>query len=182
MKKIVIGIAGEMASGKDTIAEYIVKKHGGLMLGFSMPLRAVLKELEQEESRTNMQELSTWAREKFGQDLLAKIIAKRVKTSPSEVIAIQGVRRLPDIKYLKEVPEFKLIYVEADVEKRLERIRARKQNPDDASKTMEQFQKELGQESEQQIKGLREHADHMIDNNGTKDELYSRVDGIVDAD
>jgi len=92
---------------------------------------------------------------------------------------IDGVRRLSDIKFLKDLLGFKLVYIEADVEKRFQRISVRGENSDDNEKTFEQFKKELEQESETQIKGLKDSADYIIDNNGSIKELCNRVDEII---
>ena len=58
-KKIIIGIAGEIASGKDTVSRYCVKKHGASMYRFSDVLRDILKRLHLEENRKNLDRKST---------------------------------------------------------------------------------------------------------------------------
>ncbi|MEK7634351.1 MAG: AAA family ATPase [Patescibacteria group bacterium] len=178
-KKLIIGLAGEMASGKGTITNFIVKNYNGKNFRFSTILRDIINRLYLEETRENLQKLSTLLRDNFGQDVLSSAIAKEAKNSKDKILAIDGVRRLSDIKFLKDFPGFKLIYVEADVEKRFQRISARGENTDDNTKTFEQFKKELEQESEIQIKGLRNNADYIINNNGSIEELHNQVDKII---
>lgn len=180
MHKIIIGLAGEMACGKGTVAKHIIEEHKAGSHRFSTMLRDVLKRLYIEESRENMQELSTMVRQKFGEDLFAKVMAEDVKKDNNEVIVIDGIRRMSDIAYLKEIPEFKLVYIEADIQKCYERIIHRGENTDDKSKTFEEFEEEHKQESETQIKDLKNYADYVIDNNEDYNHLYEQIDKIIE--
>ncbi len=89
------------------------------------------------------------------------------------------MRRPADIKYLKEIPGFKLVYIEASIENRFERIKKRGENPDDATKTLEQFKKDQEGEADVQIRNMKEYADFVVDNNGTFEELYKQIDEII---
>lgn len=177
--KIILGLAGEIASGKGAIAKYAAAKYGARTWRFSTMLRDVLDRLYLAQSRENMQILSTILRQNFDEELLARVMAEDVKKDTSEIIVIDGVRRLADIKYLKETPEFKLAYLEADMQKRYERIVKRVENPDDTQKTFEDFKKEHAGEAEAQIKDLKNHADFLIENNGTYEDLYKQADKIL---
>ncbi len=168
-----------MASGKGTITDYIVQNYNGKNFRFSTILRDILNRLYLEETRENLQKLSTVLRENFSQDVLSSAIAEEAKNSADEILVIDGVRRLSDIKFLKDLPGFNLVYIEADVEKRFQRISVRGENLDDNTKTFEQFKKELEQESEIQIRGLKDSADYIVDNNGLIEELYNQVDKII---
>ena len=177
--KIILGLAGEMASGKGTIVEYIFKKYSGKTFRFSTILRDILKRLYLEEVRENLQKMSTILRENFSQDILSLATFQEIKNSEEKIITVDGIRRQTDMKFLKDFPGFKLVYIEADVKKRYGRISIRGENPDDNNKTFEQFKKELEQESEIQIRDLRKIADYIIDNNGSKEELYAQIDKII---
>lgn len=179
MTKLILGLAGEMACGKGTVAKYIGEKYHGGSHRFSTMLRDVLDRLHLEKSRENMQKISQILRDNFGDDLLARVIFEDVKNDQSEIVAIDGIRRMPDIKYLKELSQFKLVYLEADMEKRYERIIKRGENADDNNKSFEQFQKEHQNEAELRIKDLKNYADFVADNNGTIEELYRQIDEII---
>jgi len=177
--KIILGLAGEIASGKGVMAKYLTDKYGASSHRFSAVLRSILDRLHMEHSRKNMQKLSTALRQSFGEDTLAKVISEDVKKDKSEIIAIDGVRRLDDIKYLRQLPEFKLVFIEADIRKRYKRIIRRRENPDDKNKTFEEFKKDHQRETEAQIKNLKNYADILIDNNGSLEELHKQVDRII---
>ncbi|MFA5994540.1 MAG: AAA family ATPase [Parcubacteria group bacterium] len=180
MEKIVIGLAGEMASGKGTIAAYLNENCGGSTHRFSTILRDVAARMYLEENRENLQKISTLFRQNFSEDILSKVIFKDVENDASAVVAVDGVRRFSDIVYLKQMPNFRLIYVEAGMEKRFERIIKREENVDDAGKTFEQFKKEQAQEAESQISALRAGADFVVDNNGTLEDLHAQIDRIIE--
>lgn len=179
MTKVILGLAAELAGGKGTVAKYIIEKQDGSSSRFSTMLRGILSRIYLPDSRENMQDLSTILRQKFGEDTLAKVMAEDVRNDAHEVIAVDGVRRPADIKYLKEIPGFKLIYIETSIENRLERIKKRGENPDDATKTLEQFKKDQEGEADAQIRSMKEHADFVVDNNGTLEDLYKQIEEII---
>ena len=179
MSKIILGLAGEIASGKGTTAKYICEKHNGSSHRFSTALRDVADRMYLEKNRENLQKISTIFRENFFDDILSSVIAKDVEHDEHEIIAIDGVRRLADITYLQKIPGFKLVYIETDMKKRYERIITRGENTDDITKTFEDFQKDHKREAERQIKDLKNKAEYVINNNGSLEELYKQVDEII---
>lgn len=179
MQKIIFGLAGEMASGKGTIARYLVKKYKGNSHRFSTMLRDLARRMYLEESRDNLQKISKIFRQDFGEDILSKVIYHDVKNDQHKIVAVDGVRRASDMKYLQTFPNFKLIYVETNLEKRFARTKARYENSDDEGKTFEEFKKDQKKEAELQIKGLKTKADFVIDNNEGFKKLYSQIDKII---
>ena len=113
--KLILGITGEMAAGKTTITEYIKERHGGVSFRFSTMLRDVLKRMHLEINRENLQELSTILRKQFGDDLMSKIIAQDVAAASDNIIIVEGIRRPSDVAYLRDLPGFHLIAIDADL-------------------------------------------------------------------
>lgn len=180
MAKIILGLTGQISSGKSTITEYLKDKHIAVSYSFSTPLRTILDRIYLEQSRKNMQDLSLGLRSNFGDDILASTIANDVKQDNShDLIIIDGVRRIPDIKYLRQLPEFKLISIEADQKTRWQRMTMRGENSDDVQKTFSQFQRDEQAEAEQKISEVAKSADFHIDNNGTIEELYKQIEKIL---
>lgn len=180
MAKIILGLAGEMASGKGTAARYIMEKYPCTEHRFSTALRDVLNRLYLEQTREHLSHLSTTLRKTFGEDLLAKVIFHDVQKDEKDLVVIDGVRRIDDIVHLRTLPHFKFVYIETDMRMRYERIIQRAENADDAGKTFEQFQQEHQLETELQIPKLKEIADFVLDNNGTTAELYRQVDAVIE--
>ncbi|RJR31649.1 hypothetical protein C4569_01685 [Candidatus Parcubacteria bacterium] len=179
MEKIILGFVGELASGKGTACKYLKEKYHASVYRFSTILRDILDRLYIEQSRNNMQKLSLQLRQLFGDDLLASVIAKDVAKDSKTVIAVDGVRRFPDIKYLQKMPNFHLVHIFADEKSRYERIIRRDENSDDVKKTFDQFHKDGMAEAEQSIREVAQKAKFKIDNNGSLDNLYKNIDEIV---
>ncbi|MDD3498666.1 MAG: hypothetical protein PHH24_04180, partial [Candidatus Moranbacteria bacterium] len=112
-------------------------------------------------------------------NILSMVIYKDVESDENDLIVIDGVRRVPDIEFLKTLPGFRLVYIDADIEKRYERIIKRGENSDDNSKTFEEFKKDHQREAELQIKDLKNRADVIVDNNGSFEDLYKQLDEII---
>jgi len=179
MAKLILGIAGEMGSGKGTIAEYVSLEHRGSAHRFSTVLRDVLDRIYLDQSRENLNKLSTILRKNFGEDLLSKSMYHDTYKDEHEIVVVDGVRRMTDIEYLSQVPYFKLIYVDSDIQTRYERVTKRSENPNDSKKTFEEFKQDNEDESELQIRDLKSYANYVIDNNGTFIELYKQIDDII---
>lgn len=179
MNKIVLGFVGPMASGKGTAAEYINKKFQANVYRFSTSLRDVAKRMYTEETRQNLQNISTALRQALGDDILAKVIYHDTKNDAGQIVIVDGVRRIPDIVYLEKLPNFHLIYISADLKTRYERIINRSENSDDQEKTFEQFSAEQNNEAEKDIETVAKKAAFTIDNSGDFENLYKQIDTIL---
>lgn len=178
-EQIVIGLVGEMSSGKGTVARHVAEKYGASTYRFSTILRDILDRVYVKHARENIQKLSTFLRQAYGEDLLSKVIYYDVKKDPAPIIVVDGVRRLSDVAYLKEMPGFALIYIDASLETRYRRISERNENADDQTITFEAFKKQQEDESESQIRDLKSEADFIIDNNGTQEQLIAAIDRTI---
>ena len=182
MNRKIIGLAGEIASGKGSFAKYVKEKYGAEIYRFSDVFRKILDILGLEENRKNMSDLSLILRTTFGEDILAKAMAEEVKKSNEKVVIIDGVRRIEDIKYLKELADFELIFVDAEMKIRYERIIKRGENSDDNNKTFEEFKKDAKRNAELKIAGLKQIADKIINNNSDLENFYRQIDDVLKDD
>jgi len=178
MSKI-IGLVGQIACGKEVVKKYLAEKYKAQDCKFSTSLRDILMRLDLPVSRENMQKMSTILRAGFGEDLLAKVIAADASKLKSEIVVMDGIRRMADIKYLKDLPNFYLIKIEAETQTRFERVKSRNENTGDKDKTFEQFVFEQNYETEKSIPEVMDFAKISIDNNGTLANLYLQVDKII---
>jgi dephospho-CoA kinase len=177
--KLILGFVGPIASGKGTACKYLQEKHKAEIFRFSTMLRDVLDRFYIEQSRENMQTVSLVLRQAFGDDLMAKTIANDTNKSKAKIVAVDGVRRKPDIKYLSQITGFYLVSIEADQKIRWQRIVARGENTDDTKKTLEQFAQDEQREAEQQIKEVAKLAKFKINNDGTTQDLYQQIEEIL---
>ncbi len=178
-KKIIIGLTGQIACGKGVVKKFLIEKYNANDYRFSTILRDVLTRLNIEQSRENIQKMSTLLRQTFGEDLLAKVMANDVKNDINNFIVIDGIRRMADIEYLKEIPGFFLVSIEANQKLRHQRVIERNENPGDDKKTFEDFLKDENAETEQQIPETMSKANFIINNDGTWDELWKQIHQLV---
>ncbi len=177
--KIIIGLVGEIASGKDTVADYLKKKYRSETVSFSQSLREILKIIALSESRTNLAKLGQILRKTFGQDILAKAVSRKVAASSKKIVCLPNVRLPQDIKTFKKNPNFFLIAIFAKSKTRWQRLTKRNQNSDDQTKTWNQFLKDGRLPTEKQIRKIASQAEFQIDNNGNFNQLYRQVSEIV---
>lgn len=177
--KKIIGLVGKISSGKGTVAEYLKKNNNAVTYRFSTILRDILKRLHKKITRENMQNLSTTLRQNFGEDLLAKVIAEDVKKDERDLIVVDGIRRLADIKYLSELPHFTLVKIMATPEIRYKRLIQRTENQGDTQKTYEEFLADEKKEADAEIPVVMEKAEIELSNEGGFEELYGQINKII---
>ena len=179
MNKLIIGLVGEIASGKGTVSRYLAENLGAEVFRYSTILRDVLNRLHIEQNRSNLQLVSKVLRENFGQDLLARVIAADASKANSSIVVVDGIRRLEDLTHLQQLNNFILVKVMADLEVRWQRIRNRHENPDDQNKTLEQFKADHEKETEQTIPSVMAIAHESLDNNGDEASLINQVEALL---
>jgi len=130
-------------------------------------------------SRKNMQKMSTVLRQNFGEDVLGKVIAENVKNDNNNIIAVDGIRRMADIKYLTELDNFILTKIIAAAKIRYKRLMERTENQGDTQKTYEEFLSDHQKEADAHIPEVMEHAIAAIDNNGDMNELYQQIEALL---
>lgn len=178
-KKVVFGFTGLIASGKGTVAAYMKEKHGARTHRFSTMLRDLLERIYLEPSRDYMIRMSECIRNTFGEDTMARVIAKDVENDTTPITVVEGIRRTADVTYLSKIPHFVLVEIFANPKVRHERLVKRNENPDDAIKTFEQFMEDHKRSTEMSIQEIAAKATERIDNNGSIEGLHHALDALV---
>ena len=176
-KKLYIGLVGEKLAGKDTISEYLVSKYDAAHFRFTHILDAILEDLDMPISRKNEIDLGLALRKVFGQHVLVNALEERVKKSWANLIVVNGIR-MDELDVVKSWGA-KIIYVTAPIEVRFERYKNRREKADDAQMSLEQFIEQEKGPTELAIPSLGKQADMRIDNTGSKEDLYKKVDEII---
>ena len=177
--KTILGFVGSIASGKGTACAYLQEKHSAGYVRYSTMLRDMATRLYLPHSRDVLIKMSEAIREKFGDDIMAKVVRQEVEAAEANVVCIDGIRRPKDIAVLSEMEGFKLVHITADMQTRYDRLIARTENSDDQTKTYEQFQEDHKRSTEVTIAGVAEGADIIINNNGSFEDLYTQLDKLV---
>ncbi len=180
MKKRIIGLLGETGSGKDTFSNIIKNEVPSvLLLRFSKPLSDALGVFFDEIKKEDQQWLANNLRDRFGEDILMKGIAKKMKESSSEKIILNGIRVREEFNFIKDKGGT-IIYINADPKIRWERVRERGEKKDD-NVYYEKFLEIDKGRPEVQVRELGEQADIVIDNNKELKDLKKKAIEIINS-
>ncbi|PIT88490.1 MAG: hypothetical protein COU29_01765 [Candidatus Magasanikbacteria bacterium CG10_big_fil_rev_8_21_14_0_10_36_32] len=177
--KIIFGFTGQLSCGKGTAAKYLEQKYNAQTYRFSTKLRNLLDAIYIEHSRDAMIKMSEAVRSIFGEDILAKAMAKDAANDSNPIVVVEGIRRPADIEFLKELPNFILVEIFAEPETRYQRLIKRRENSDDNSKTYKQFLADHQRPTELSISQVTPEAVEHIDNNGTVEDLNKQLDVLI---
>ncbi|MCX6784455.1 MAG: hypothetical protein NTV81_00775 [Candidatus Komeilibacteria bacterium] len=178
-KKIVIGFAGKISSGKGSAAAHLAKKPGVALIVFSNCLRGMLTSLHLPINRLNLRKISLALRQAFGQDAFSKAVAAEISQAKQNLVVIDGVRRWPDVVGFNRQFNFFLVYIESEAKLRWQRAVSRNQNQGDGSTSWSKFLKQDQSETEATIEALKKKANFIITNNGTRREFLAALDQVL---
>jgi len=176
--KLIIGLVGEKLAGKDTAANYLEQKFGAFHTRFTHILDKILGELNLPISRRNEIDLGLGLRNIFGNKVLGSAVIKRALGADQSLIVINGIR-MDEMEDIKKIGA-KIIYVTAPAEIRFQRYQHRHEKADDGQMNFQKFEEQEKEATEVGIPALGAKADFRIDNVGTLDELYKKVDEVID--
>lgn len=179
MPKLIIGLVGLPGSGKGTLAKLLQENYGANIFRFSTVLSDILKRLNLKQTRENMIDLSEILRKQFGEDVLAYAIENDAIHADSEIVVVDGVRRLDDLAALEPLPYFKLIAITAPPELRYTRMMSRGEKSGETTMSWETFQQQEQAPTEITIPAVAARAWKTIDNSGTTEELIGQLDDLM---
>jgi len=179
MEKIVIGLTGEMGAGKDTFCQYVQKisNQPVFCFKFSDSLSEVLRIFFNDVFREDQQWLAINLRERFGRDILAKAMKKKIDNISEGLIILNGIRYTEELDMTKGVGG-KIIYITADSKTRWQRVQTRGEKKDDNA-PYEKFLELDKSATEILIPEIGKKADYRIDNNGSLDDFYKQMDNVL---
>ncbi|MHA2248308.1 MAG: deoxynucleotide monophosphate kinase family protein [Candidatus Hodarchaeales archaeon] len=168
--RLLLGITGQMGSGKSTVGSYLASKYGFKRLRISGKMREIAKELDIQPSRDFLQGIGQFMRG-FDDDVWVKYVGQKVQNSSSPIV-IDDIRRENEIKYLCQVG-FKFIRVESSSLDRKNRIEKRSH----IKISDNEWERWASHSTEIQVPFLQ--VDYIITNNETIEYLEKRIDEII---
>jgi len=185
-EKIILGIVGKRASGKNIISNFLINDFAFCEIVFSDSIREILKILAIPPSRENLSWFITKMRKRFGEELLAQMAISKIEKMTNKVVICNGLRRKAEIVILKRTfkQNFLLLNLNCDDRARFLRIKKReasqKESKDKLNPTLIEFLKdEQSIETEKEIDEIQKMADYTIMNNGNFDDLKREVTNFV---
>ncbi|MCD6227647.1 AAA family ATPase [Candidatus Micrarchaeota archaeon] len=182
---MIIGVVGYNACGKDTFAK-ILEDKGYMHISLSDMIREELMKENVQITRDNLIKKGNWLREHFGPSVLADKALDKIKKCEEQGrhdFVITSIRNPYEVDALRKRRDFILIFLDADIRTRFERIR--KRNREQAPETFEEFLKQEEKEkvnvdpSKQSILDCIKKSDYKIENNGTVEELKENIENLI---
>jgi len=178
-KPLVIGIVGTAGSGKSTAAKYITEKYDAQEFSFSSLLVEALKNFRSEITRKDLIWLMVTMKEKFGDDILTRVMKNKIKEAKSPVVVVSGLRLPSDYDFIRGFKKNKLIFITAPLELRWERVSKRGEKSDD-NIPLEEFKKFSQEKTEVHIEEIGKKADFTISNDKDLEEFKKDINKVVD--
>lgn len=206
MKKLYLGVVGQIACGKGVLVDCLVNKHGFISFSLSTIVHQELKKRGIKSfDRKTLQDIGDDLRKKYGGDVLVKrairILNKQTvegrglrvvyPQNPPSIFyhrpsfIIEGIRNTAEVEYLKKKPNFVLIGVKAKRKLRFQRLLQRNKTWD--PKTYADFLKVdrrdlgIGQKtSGQQVGKCLAYCDHVLTNNKDVGDFERKVRRLIE--
>ncbi|MFP4424652.1 MAG: AAA family ATPase [Candidatus Woesearchaeota archaeon] len=177
---MIIGITGTLGAGKTTIVEYL-KRNGFSHYSVRDFLIEEIKRRDMPINRDSMVTVANDLRQKHSPSYIVEQIYEQAKGKDA---VIESIRTPGEVKALKEHGDFMLLAIDAEMKTRYDRIIARQSETDQISfekfKADEEREMQSDEEHKQNIAKCIDLSDHRIDNNGSIEDFYNKVEVILD--
>jgi deoxycytidylate deaminase len=125
----IIGFTGALGSGCSFFAESLCEHHGYKCYPLSGPLHEFVRSKQLPESVQALQDFGNGLRKSKGPDVLVRYALERAdqewpgpeQACPSGII-LDGIRNTAEVQALRQLPNFVLVSVHAEPQKRFERL------------------------------------------------------------
>lgn len=182
---MIIGVVGQIASGKGILVDYLTKKFGYRSFSLSSVVHDELKRRRIGRfDRQTLQDIGDDLRKRYGDDILARRISNTSNWSHKSNLVIEGIRNPGEIEYFKKNPDFVLIGVKAKKTLRFNRLTQRKKPWD--PKTYQEFIKidrrdlGVGQLTDgQQVGKCLAYCDHVLINNKDIKHFENKIEKLM---
>lgn len=172
-----VGLTGRNGAGKGEAAAFL-RSRGYAYFSLSDILRDELAARGEPPSRDNLIRVGNELRTRFGPDILARRTLAKVK-GPAVIDSIRNPR---EVEFFRAQGGFILLAVEAPLQVRYERSRAR--GRDESASTLEEFRRKeeeelRGGETGQQLLACLAMADLTVTNDATLEDFRRKLQEVL---
>jgi dCMP deaminase len=182
---MIIGIAGRNGAGKGEFVKYLAARSFSV-LSLSDAIRQELVSRGLSETRERMIEVGQEMRRRSGPGALAQSLVRQLQSDRN--YAIDSIRHPVEVEILRHHAEshgheFRLVWVDAKLETRFDRMQARKRpgDPTSIAKLEELEARERGSEdpNAQQLDAVEDEADVRLTNDSSLDAFHDQIQSWV---
>ncbi|MHA1804353.1 MAG: AAA family ATPase [Promethearchaeota archaeon] len=171
----VLSLCGLPGAGKSTAIEAV--KDLGLIITMGDVIRNEAKKRNLPPTAENLGKIARELRIKHGHDIIARKCVELIKKQEVEIIFVDGIRSLSEVKIFRQFWKFPIIAIIADEKLRLKRLMERER--DDDPKSLEELKIRDRREIGFGLKEVIENSDYKIYNNSTIEELKKKTRKLV---
>lgn len=176
---MILCVTGFPGAGKSTVAK-LLERSGFKVYELGDMVRELIKKEGIDKNPESIRRFLKHIRVKYGKEVTARMLLKKIKTKKGDRIAIIGLRSLAELNYIKKHADVAVVAVIAPPEKRFMRVIKRKKAED--PKTMASFLCNRDRnEARLGMIGVIKKADYVIANTGTFSDLKRSVREVVKA-
>ncbi len=179
---LVLGLSGSFSAGKGTFIEIVNTNFNACGVSTSDAVRSEAATRGIEKTRQNLRKLVNEMVAEKGGAVLVEFALKSIK--PCDVLVVDGLRRKEEIFYLKDKfkNNFHLVWLDAPIEKRYERILARKRESEEFL-SFEQFKadeaKEFDGSNSQNLNECKSLAEIFVENDSSREIFEEKIVSLV---
>jgi dephospho-CoA kinase len=182
--KKVIGVVGDIGSGKDAVLKYLNSKYGIPYLSTGDIVRQIAEREGVEATRENLETISRQCFQDMGKGCFVKMAASEIINRGWSIAGISGVRSPDDVEVMKDMFGKNFVLIRVDIkDPRLRFERLRRRNEERDPQTYEDF---LLQDSREEltfkISNAERMADYTLSNDGPLQDLHRHIDLLVEAE
>ena len=177
----VIGTVGMPGSGKSVISQILKEKLNSFYIVMGDVIREEVMKEGLEPTPDNVQMIMITIRKREGNDIVAKRCIEKLKENEVkyEWAIIEGLRGLEELSTFRKHLNFLLIAVHASPPTRFNRLKQRGRSDD--PKNREMFDKRDLTELKVGIGSVIALADHILVNEGSKEDLFGKIDQLLES-
>jgi len=178
---MIIGVAGRNGAGKGEFVDFL-KARSFTVYSLSDAIRQELADRGLTETRERMIEVGQEMRRKSGPGALAQRLVKLLQ--PDRNYAIDSIRHPVEVEILRHCgQDFHLVWIDAKLETRFERIKARGRSGDPESlaelEALEARERGSDDPNAQQLDRVQDEASFTLVNDGTIESFQAQIEAWV---